>query len=257
MHILVVDDDSQLRSHIRRGLAERGIQCSEAADGDQALRALAERRSGFDLILLDVMLPARSGWDLLQAFRREGHETPVIFVSALDAVEERVKGLQLGADDYVVKPFNLDELVARIETVIRRATALVPVSLGEIKLDIARRPSPPADVRVQWRTLLGVACPFDVEVVPPATAPPVAGAALLSARRAHGEALAAAARVAVCEGALRRIDAELRATSLRRNAVQHRWIPAHEEALAALELTLEEVEREDGVRVRWAAGRGA
>ena len=139
MHILIVDDDTDLRTHVKRGLAERGIQSTEAADGDQALRALAARRSGFDLILLDVMLPARSGWDLLQAFRREGHETPVIFVSALDAVEERVKGLQMGADDYVVKPFALDELVARIETVIRRVTALVPVSLGEIKLDIARR----------------------------------------------------------------------------------------------------------------------
>jgi V/A-type H+-transporting ATPase subunit D len=128
---------------------------------------------------------------------------------------------------------------------------------GERELDIARRPSQPADVRVEWRTLLGVACPVEVEVAPAAAAAPVAGAALLSARGAHEAALEAAARVAVFDGALRRIDAELRATSLRRNAVQHRWIPAHEEALAALELALEEVEREDGVRVRWAAGRGA
>jgi two-component system copper resistance phosphate regulon response regulator CusR len=139
MHILIVDDDAELRAHIRNGLAERGIHCSEAVDGEQALRALAERKSGFDLILLDVMLPARSGWDLLQAIRSAGHETPVIFVSALDAVEERVKGLQLGADDYVVKPFALDELVARIETVLRRYAALVPVGMGDIKLDIARR----------------------------------------------------------------------------------------------------------------------
>jgi DNA-binding response OmpR family regulator len=139
MRILVVDDDPELRAHVVRGLEERDIKCAEAADGDQALRMLAEKSDGFDMILLDVMLPARSGWELLEAIRRAGHETPVIFVSALDAVEERVKGLQLGADDYVVKPFAFDELVARIETVIRRRTALVPVGLGEITLDIARR----------------------------------------------------------------------------------------------------------------------
>ena len=139
MRILVVDDDPELRAYVTQGLEQRDIKCAGASDGDQALAMLAEKHDGFDLILLDVMLPARSGWDLLQAMRREGHETPVIFVSALDAVEERVKGLQLGADDYVVKPFAFDELVARIETVIRRRTALVPVGLGEIRLDIARR----------------------------------------------------------------------------------------------------------------------
>ena len=139
MRVLVVDDDPDLRGHVIKGLTERGIKVAEASDGDTALSILSEKRNGFDMILLDVMLPARSGWELLEAIRRAGHETPVIFVSALDAVEERVKGLQLGADDYVVKPFAFDELVARIETVIRRRTALVPVGLGEIHLDIARR----------------------------------------------------------------------------------------------------------------------
>ena len=139
MRILVIDDDPDLRAHVTQGLAERDIKCVEASDGDQALAILAETRNGFDMILLDVMLPARSGWELLTAIRNAGHEIPVIFVSALDAVEERVKGLQLGADDYVVKPFAFDELVARIETVIRRRTALVPIGLGHIHLDIARR----------------------------------------------------------------------------------------------------------------------
>jgi V/A-type H+-transporting ATPase subunit D len=129
---------------------------------------------------------------------------------------------------------------------------------GERGLDSARRASGVAEVTVEWRTLLGVACPLDVRVAAPAGGGvPGAAAALLSAAHAHRRALEAAARVAVLEGALRRIDAALRATSLRRNAVQHRWIPAHEEALAALELALEEVEREDAVRVRWAVRASA
>jgi DNA-binding response OmpR family regulator len=100
---------------------------------------LRDHPGEFDLVLLDVMLPARSGWELLEDIREQGHETPVIFVSALDAVEERVRGLRMGADDYVVKPFAFDELVARIETVIRRRKALIPVEIGDVKLDLARR----------------------------------------------------------------------------------------------------------------------
>lgn len=129
---------------------------------------------------------------------------------------------------------------------------------GERQLELARRSSQPAEVTIAWHTVLGVSCPRDVDVATPGAAElPGAGAALLSAARAHRLALEAAARVAVIEGALARIDAELQAASLRRNAVERRWIPAHEEALAALELALEEVEREDGVRVRWVTQKPA
>lgn len=139
MRLLVVDDDTKLRTYVVEGLHERDIHCEEAADGDEALSKLRESPTGYDLILLDVMLPAHSGWELLEEIRQQGHETPVIFVSALDAVEERVKGLRMGADDYVVKPFAFDELVARIETVIRRRKALTPIEVGDVKLDLGRR----------------------------------------------------------------------------------------------------------------------
>jgi V/A-type H+-transporting ATPase subunit D len=113
-------------------------------------------------------------------------------------------------------------------------------------------------VTLRWRTVLGVTCPADGEVSP-RTAPDLSAlggsAALLTAAHAHLRALEAAVRVAVLTGALRRVDDELHATALRRNAVERRWIPAHETALADLELALEELEREDGTRVRWAADR--
>lgn len=139
MHVLVVDDDTKLREFIRHGLAERGIESTEASDGDEALRIVSETSTRFDVMLLDVMLPAQSGWDLLLNLREAGNETPVIFVSALDAVEERVRGLRMGADDYVVKPFALDELVARIETVVRRRKTLTPIEAGDVRLDLNRR----------------------------------------------------------------------------------------------------------------------
>jgi len=139
MHVLVVDDDTKLRDFIRQGLSERGIESTEARDGDEALRIVSEPTSRFDVMLLDVMLPAQSGWDLLLNLREAGNETPVIFVSALDAVEERVRGLRMGAEDYVVKPFALDELVARIETVVRRRKTLVPIEAGDVRLDLNRR----------------------------------------------------------------------------------------------------------------------
>ncbi len=139
MRLLVVDDDGKLRAYVASGLRERGMQCEQAADGEEALRKLCEEPGGYDLILLDIMLPAHSGWELLEEIRKQGHETPVIFVSALDAVEERVRGLRMGADDYVVKPFAFDELVARIETVIRCRRALTPIEVGDLRLDLGRR----------------------------------------------------------------------------------------------------------------------
>jgi V/A-type H+-transporting ATPase subunit D len=126
---------------------------------------------------------------------------------------------------------------------------------GEQQLEVAsagalRR----ADVRVRWRTVLGVTCPAEAPVethADPELSARGGSAALLSAAEAHRRALDAAARLGVADGALRRIDAELRATALRRNAIERRWIPAHEAALAALDVSLEETEREEGARVRW------
>ncbi|MGZ4201364.1 MAG: V-type ATP synthase subunit D [Thermoleophilaceae bacterium] len=121
---------------------------------------------------------------------------------------------------------------------------------GEHQLEAAAALAVPADVTVRWRVVLGVACPAETSVEPDAGAPPGGSAALLSAVEAHRLALEAAVRVAAGEAALRRIDDELLATRLRRNAIERNWIPAHEAALSALELTLEELEREDGTRLR-------
>ncbi|HVS17362.1 MAG TPA: response regulator transcription factor, partial [Planctomycetota bacterium] len=93
----------------------------------------------------DVMMPEVTGWDLLADLRERGRETPVIFVTARDSVEERVRGLRLGADDYVIKPFAFQELIARIEVVIRRRKELPPIEVGDLKLDLARRQARRAD----------------------------------------------------------------------------------------------------------------
>lgn len=139
MRLLIVDDDPKFRSYISNGLSESGIECETAGDGETAKAVLKSDPKGFDLILLDVMMPAKTGWDLLLELREQGRETPVIFVTARDSVEERVKGLRLGADDYVIKPFAFSELLARIEAVIRRRRSLAPIEVGDLRLDLAKR----------------------------------------------------------------------------------------------------------------------
>ena len=124
---------------------------------------------------------------------------------------------------------------------------------GERQMAISAAIAPAhATVTVRWRTVLGVTCPADAEVqdVPGSELPPGASAALMEAAQAHRRAAEAAAQVGVAERALSLVESDLRSTSLRRNAIRHRWIPAHEQALAALTATLEELEREDGARVR-------
>jgi two-component system OmpR family response regulator len=140
MRVLVVDDDPDFRSYVLAGLKRAGIDGEGASDG-HAAKELLDRVGvePFDLILLDVKMPGQSGWDLLLEMRELGRETPVIFLSGLDSVEERVKGLRLGADDYVAKEFDFQELVARIGAVIRRRRSLAPIEYADLKLDLARR----------------------------------------------------------------------------------------------------------------------
>ena len=124
---------------------------------------------------------------------------------------------------------------------------------GERGLALSAAAARPAEVTVRWRAILGVTCPSEASVAPYREEELIelgGNAALLSAAVAHRRALEAAVQVAAAEAALRRIDAALHATRLRRNAIQRNWIPAHEQALHALELTLEELEREDGARLR-------
>jgi len=140
MRVLVVDDDPDFRSYVLAGLKRAGIDCEGAADGPSAKELLD--RVGvepFDLILLDVKMPGQSGWDLLLEMRELGRETPVVFLSGMDSVAERVKGLRLGADDYIAKEFDFDELIARIGAVIRRRRTLAPIEYADLKLDLAKR----------------------------------------------------------------------------------------------------------------------
>lgn len=137
MKLLLVDDDPKLRNYVQRGLEESGIECATAGDTVEA-RKLIDENGVFDLILLDVMLPDRPGWDLLRDLREASVTTPVIFLTARHSVEERVKGLQLGADDYIIKPFDFGELLARIEAVRRRAGP-GHISIGDLQIDLAER----------------------------------------------------------------------------------------------------------------------
>lgn len=118
MKILVVEDEAKTASFLRQGLIENKFEVDVLGDGLEASRYLKQYR--YDLIILDVMLPRRSGWELIQELRSQDSQTPVLFLTARDAIEERVKGLQLGADDYLIKPFAFSELLARIHTLLRR-----------------------------------------------------------------------------------------------------------------------------------------
>ena len=140
MRLLVVDDDPKFRSFVASGLEQSGNECETMPDGGAALERLSvPGKPGFDLILLDVMMPVKNGWEFLNEIRERGRETPVIFVTARDSVEERVKGLRLGADDYIIKPFAFEELLARIDSVVRRRKSLAPIEIGDLRLDLAHR----------------------------------------------------------------------------------------------------------------------
>ena len=154
--ILVVDDDPKYRSFLTRGLTESGVLSDSAATGEEALQRL--RRGGYDLMLLDVMLPGIQGWDVLEAARAEGHDVPVIWVTARDALDERIKGLQMGGDDYVVKPFALAELLARIHAVLRRRGEDTRLRVADLDMDLlenaVQRAGRPIDLTRTEFTLL-------------------------------------------------------------------------------------------------------
>src|SRR5262245_43255493 len=110
MGILIVEDDKKTSAYLRKGLSENGFTVDVAGRGEESLH-LARTR-WYDLIVLDVMLPERDGWSVIAEIRRSGKQTPVLFLTARDSVQDRVKGLELGADDYLIKPFAFSELLA-------------------------------------------------------------------------------------------------------------------------------------------------
>jgi two-component system copper resistance phosphate regulon response regulator CusR len=148
LKLLLVDDDPKFRRYMQRGLEESGLDCQVAEDGEQA-RRLLEGGASFDLVLLDVMLPGSSGWEVLERLRAGGDRTPVIFLTARHSVEERVKGLRLGADDYVIKPFDFGELLARIEAVRRRRELPTELRIGPLQLDLERHVVECRGVRIE------------------------------------------------------------------------------------------------------------
>jgi len=117
--ILVVEDEAKTSRFLRTGLREAGFVVDVAGDGEEAIHMAEEL--AFDLIVLDVMLPKADGWQVLTLLRREGMELPILLLTARDAVDDRVKGFELGADDYLVKPFAFSELLARIRSLLRRS----------------------------------------------------------------------------------------------------------------------------------------
>ena len=140
MRILAVDDDPDFLGFLRIALEEAGIELVPAGDADAALALLEDAAAHrFDLVLLDIEIPGPSGLDLLTRVRESGDEVPVIVLSGIERTEERVRGLRLGADDYMVKPIEFEELLARIEAVLRRRRALPTIEFGDLRLDLARR----------------------------------------------------------------------------------------------------------------------
>ena len=139
MKILIVEDEVRTGDYLRQGLTEAGFTADLVRDG---LDGMHEGLSGgYDLIVLDVNLPGLDGWNVLKALRAAGREMPVLFLTARDRVEDRVKGLELGADDYLVKPFAFSELLARVRTLLRRGRAKEPdvLVLADLELDVVKR----------------------------------------------------------------------------------------------------------------------
>lgn len=140
MKILLIEDEPKTGEYLRQGLSEAGLVVDWTQDGAQGLELALQ--SFYDLVILDVMLPGLDGWQVLRALRSRGLQMPVLFLTARDEVTDRVKGLELGADDYLIKPFSFAELLARVRTILRRGRGGVEsttLSVADLELDLLRR----------------------------------------------------------------------------------------------------------------------
>ncbi|RZI40061.1 response regulator [Herbaspirillum sp. HC18] len=149
MKILVVEDEQKMGEYVRQGLMEAGFVVDLARDGLDGLHQ--GLTAEYDLAILDVMLPGLDGWQILQRIRKAGKDMPVLFLTARDHVEDRVKGLEMGADDYLVKPFAFSELLARVRTLLRRGTksrSAELVQAADLEMDLVRRRVTRAGVRI-------------------------------------------------------------------------------------------------------------
>jgi two-component system copper resistance phosphate regulon response regulator CusR len=139
MKILIVEDERKTGDYLKQGLGEAGYSVDLARDGVDGLHRASS--DDYDLVVLDVMMPGLDGWGVLREIRRSGRQMPVLFLTARDQVDDRVKGLELGADDYLVKPFAFSELLARVRTLLRRGRAREPevLAVADLELDLLRR----------------------------------------------------------------------------------------------------------------------
>jgi len=138
VRILLVEDEPKIVAFLRKGLTENGFVVDVAKQGEDGLHLA--RTVAYDLVILDVMLPNLDGWEILAALRQEGKQMRVLYLTARDSVNDRVKGLELGADDYLVKPFAFSELLARIRSILRRGAARQPetIKLADLEVDVVR-----------------------------------------------------------------------------------------------------------------------
>lgn len=138
MRILIVEDEIKTANYLKKGLMEHSFTVDIASDGEDGLHLAGTEN--YNLIILDVMLPKRSGWSLIEELRAAKNEVPVIFLSARDTVHDRVHGLELGADDYLVKPFAFSELLARIRIILRRNPLQITdvIRIEDLELDFIR-----------------------------------------------------------------------------------------------------------------------
>jgi two-component system OmpR family response regulator len=140
MRILIVEDDLEAAEAMARGLTEVGYECVKAPDGEAGLEEA--RKGGFDVLIVDRMMPKMDGVTLIQTLRRENDQTPVLFLSALGEINDRVAGLKAGGDDYLVKPYAFAELIARVEALARRretGSVATVLRVGDLEMDLIAR----------------------------------------------------------------------------------------------------------------------
>jgi two-component system copper resistance phosphate regulon response regulator CusR len=150
MKLLVAEDEPKTGTYLQQGLSEAGFNVDRVMTGTDALQhALSE---SYDLLILDVMMPGLDGWEVLRMVRAAGKDVPVLFLTARDGVDDRVKGLELGADDYLIKPFAFSELLARVRTLLRRGSSAPTqaiLRIADLEMDLLKRRATRGGKRVE------------------------------------------------------------------------------------------------------------